>query len=463
MPKFPKVSVPRVRFAFFIPRFLSGLTVLAGFLTALPADAHWNTQARSQFNRLERAVSQYGNDELGGIRGAAAVELGSLFRSFHFRKWHVRDPANFNSTGNPIELVVSRTGRKVSPLVVFFPGIFGDARSGGSLMVGRQARRARNHTLLLPNPWGSQFQSAYPKFMPGNFEREAQTMVGLISEGIRRIGPERISGIHFVGESYGGFLGAMTARYALESGAFTVESVLSISVPFHIGNAIGALDELADRHRSAYFERGCDPSTQNWTRLVGFMFELVSRPAASDELYGEGETLCSGPIFTYLGFQQPLFHLAKTLHERAPSAEWERRPESEWMERLRFRDFGDIFFERDLDEIVSEDSATLQYWVEKLRAQGVTTLALVAKNDPLNPPPGVGSDNVIDAYPPNDILVLRSGGHLGFRGEPAYRKLLRKQLRAPATAIAIENASDESFDQDLDNDSAPADDGMGED
>ncbi|MBS1963605.1 MAG: hypothetical protein JST04_15430 [Bdellovibrionales bacterium] len=417
----------------------------------------WNAAARRDYAKLEAQMAARKNGELAGVWGAMGVEAGGLLRGLRFKKVEYRNGEDFDPEGKSIEYLVTRTGRKVSPLVVFFPGVFGDARGAGGLLVARQVRRARNHAVILPNPWGENFQNARPRFFPGEFDREAKALGGIVNAAIEFIGPERISEIHFVGESHGGFLAPATAAIINREGKYHVSSVTSISVPFHIGNAVNALDEMADEGEKAYFEGGCKLT---FVRALGFVYEMLRNPKTV-EVYSKDGTPCSKAIFAFMGFEKPLFSLAKKVNERAPSAAWAAEPESYWERKVRFRDLGPLFYGKPTREIVGQASADLGTWLNAARAEGVRTLALVAKDDPLNPPPEIGSFKVIGSYDPRDILVLSKGGHLGFRGSRFYRKIVRDQFKiavnAPPTA-AVDGTSAEAPDDALDNDVRPAND-----
>lgn len=426
--------------------FLAGFFPLLSLFWSSSVRADWNPDARRDFARLEKRMENRKNGEIDGIIGAAAVEMGGLIRTMRFRRNYYRNDVDYEKDGQPLEYLVTRTGRKVSPLVVYFPGVFGDAKNSGSLMAGRQFRRARDHVILLPNPWGQNFQNAHPKFMPGDFNREAKAMLDVINEGIRFIGKDRISEIHFYGESYGGFLATATAHAMNSQGFYHVKTVASVSVPYHIGNAIAVLDGLADRDENAYFDGGCALTMNHLFEIVGFVYELIATPRTS-EIYGRHGMACSSAIFSYSGFEQPLFQLSKSLAARSRSAEWLSKPESYWERKIRFRVFGEMFFGTSIDKILSKNSATLSYWLKKIRGEGTQPLALIANDDPLNPPPGVGSHKVINSYAPNEILVLSQGGHLGFRGNNCFKRLLRDQYRFTAP----EDDSDQP-DNALDND-----------
>jgi pimeloyl-ACP methyl ester carboxylesterase len=430
--------------------FLFSVSILGVFSPS--ADAHWKPAALRQYEKLGEQLKRVKNDELQAIRGSAKVDVSAPIRSLRFRRIDYRDPEVFSNSDTSPHYLMSRTGRKVSPLVVFFPGVFGDPMSGGAVMVGRQLRRARNHVVVLPNPWGSVFQSAHPTFMPGDFEAEARAMVGMVNDAIRRIGPERISRVEFLGESYGGFLAPVTAAVVAKSGDFRVESVTSISVPYHIGNAIRAIDTMADESEKAFFELGCGSRVKNAFRLVGFAYELLLRRKGT-ETYARGATGCSQAIFVYFGFQQPLYALAEDLSRRTNRTDWLHEPGVVWRRKLRFRDFGNLFFGKDTIEIISQDTANLAYWTKLLNQAGIETRALVAANDPLNPPPGVGIRRVVLSYAKEELLVLPTGGHLGFRGERHYRLLLRAQFNARDEGPSSFEA-EEGPDGDLDDSAA---------
>jgi pimeloyl-ACP methyl ester carboxylesterase len=435
--------------------FLSLISISGAF--AHDANAGWKPAAVRQFRKLDEKVRKSENDELQAIRSSAKVDLSAPLRSLRFRKEEYRDAETFGPGGEEAYYLYSRTGRKVSPLVIFFPGVFGNPMSGGSLMVGRQLRRARNHVVILPNPWGSVFQKARPNFMPGDFEAEARAMVRMAKHAIDRIGRDRISRVEFFGESYGGFLAPVTAAILSKSGDFDVRSVTSVSVPYHVGNAIRAIDTMADESEDEFFEGGCRWKVQGIFRLVGFVYELLLNRKDS-ETYARKTVGCSRAIFAYVGFQQPLYALAEDLSRRTRNEKWPEDPGDEWRRKLRFRDFGNLFFGKNTIQMISRDSANLGYWTDLLNRRGIATRALVAKNDPLNPPPGVGVQRVVLSYKKDDLLVLSSGGHLGFRGEGHYRRLIRAQYNARNEG----QNHDETEGPDEDFDNSPAA-GTGED
>jgi predicted alpha/beta-fold hydrolase len=425
--------------------------------------AGWSPKAFSDYEKLEEKTAGRTNGELAGVWGGIGVDLAGILRSFRFRRNEYRNEVDYAPDGAPITYLVSRTSRKVSPLAVYFSGIFGDATGSGALQVGRQLRRARNHVVMLPNPWGNDFQAAHPNFMPGDFDREARAMADLLKDAIHFIGPDRISDIHFYGESYGGFLGPATAAYLNREGKYHVKSVTSVSVPYQIGNAVDALDQMADQSETAYFDHGCESAMHNFFRLIGFAFELLEDPHHSD-VYSKEGTGCSQSVFAYMAFEQPLVNLGKNLNARKPSAVWATKNEAFWNRKLRFRDIGNLFFGVSSESVVGRDSANLAYWIDQLRGQGTKTLALIAKDDPLNPAPGIGSYKVMAAYTPAEVLILSKGSHLGFRGNRFYTKLIRDQFRAgdvdQTVNLDTEAADTSAPDDSLDNDPAPPVDGL---
>lgn len=415
-------------------------------LIATSASAEWTPRARLDYSGLEKEMSARSNGQLAGIWGSAAVYIGAALRKVRFRR-------NTHSSG--VEYLVSRTGRKTSPLVVFFPGAFGDATSAGGLMVARQVRRSRNHVVILPNPWGENFQTSRPRFMPGDFESEARAMLEIVEAAIDFIGRERISGIHFIGESYGGFLAPATAHAMNRRGSYKVKSVMSISVPFQVGNAVDVIDRMSDQNEASYFDGGCRQVLVDFFRRIGFVFELIVHPNRN-EFYAKECIACSDGIFAYQAFQQPLFELGKSLQARIPSPKWAANSESYWLRKMRFRDLSEVFYGISIDDIVTRDSANLAYWLTLIREEGTRPLALFALDDPLNPPPGVGRYEVIPPFRPDEALVLTRGGHLGFRGSSGYRKILRHQYRlSPASGASADQPDDA-----LDNDPAAAGDGL---
>ena len=414
---------------------------------AAPGGTEWSVAARRDFAALERRMEARPNGKLSGAWGSFGVEIGGRLRSKRFKHRFFKYDPEFQAEAPPIEYLVSRTGRSVSPLVIYFPGVFGDATSAGGLLAARMFRRARNHVVVLPNPWSRDFQAARPKFMPGQFDHEAAVMVEMIRDAIAFIGPERISELHFFGESYGGFLAPATAKAYNESGFGHVKSVTSVSVPYQIGNAIEVLDRLSDRQEANYFDKGCGVQAKNFFNLVGFVYQMIVNPNR-DEIYTRDGTPCSAALFSYVAFEQPLYRMAKEVNERAHFPAWEAHPDSYWMRKARFQTIGPIFYDAPIESILGASSANLAYWVDSARGQGTSTLALIAKDDPLNPPPGVGSYEVIDAYEPAEILVLSKGGHLGFRGTKEYRRLLRDRYRDAQVAPEDANAPDYSLDND---------------
>jgi pimeloyl-ACP methyl ester carboxylesterase len=394
-------------------------------------DFVWNADAKRDFSKLEDRMKHRPNAELSAIWSAGGIGVGGVFRAGRFRRRGYGNDVDYFPSGKPIEYLVTRTGRQVSPLVVYFPGVFSDATDSGALLAARQLRRARNHVVILPNPWGKNFQSAQPRFLPGEFDREGRAMAEIIHDAIRFIGSHRISEIRFFGESYGGFLAAVTAHFLntehqLDEVPYHVSVVTSISPPFQFGNAVFSLDRMADLNEKNYFDEGCRRKTSRLLGIVGFAFQMLAKPDR-DEIYTRDGVPCSDAIFSYSAFEQPLYKMMTGINARTPIPGWDSRSESDWSRKIRFHDIGPLLYGMPSDRIMSQDAASLSFWIDLIRGEGTGSIALEAKDDPLNAPNGPYP--AVNPYRADEFLMLPHGGHLGFRGYAPYRRLIRDTFK----------------------------------
>ena len=142
-----------------------------------------------------------------------------------------------------------------APLMVYIPGMFSSYDNVTVMTVLKSAVNSGYHTLALPNVWNIDFIDSRTTFMPGNFIKEAESVIGII-HSIKNtyIGREHISSGILIGESYGAFLSSVVvAMDSRSSQAMFDNGVMLIHPPLNILDGLHRIDGILQANSDDLF------------------------------------------------------------------------------------------------------------------------------------------------------------------------------------------------------------------
>lgn len=326
----------------------------------------------------------------------------------------------------PLKMALQRDedGRPIKAPVVFgIPGAFNNLDSGMSKQFTDNFSKMGYHTIIFPNPWGTQYIKNRPFAPTGSVEHEGRALYqamrkvhqGLNSQGLI---DERVD---LFGVSYGGFLSVMIdAIDAESSNPILTGDITSVSPPFNLGVTLNQLDSLigqtqpfigiglfqtlkkglslclADSNRDVDSKK--IKNARGLTIGAGFHADLINSLKAYDKAWN----LRSIP-HSFWGSYSPVF----------------RR----WMKRMSFTRYYKTYAPRALDKIRSE-KGDLYYWLDKAQQAGsLKTRIMLSNDDFLN-----DNENWPDRAYGEETVALSNGGHYGFRSLRWYELFQKKVL-----------------------------------
>jgi hypothetical protein len=326
-----------------------------------------------------------------------------------------------------------------APLAIFLPGTFGNLNEVMGNRWLDSLTRLGYHVVAFPNPFGTDFVSEIPISKLGTVTNEAENLYGVVREVFKKL--RLLHGLNgtvrLIGISLGGFftsvLGALDAEHP--NPIFTTDMTI-MAPPFHIGRGIDRLDALVDELRDPFQEMGLIKMYLKFRRACNL--EDPTNPG--QEVLTDAKGLVAFPGF-YKGLMKSVKAYDKVRNlNYVPS---EKKAYQEWKNRFKFSTYY-----KDLNQegrkIILSKKGHLYYWISRAQAAGFPNIRVLTTTDdffndsgvwgsiednPLKDGMGGIYDLMLNEYEwdriQKDIIVLKYGGHYGFRGNPWFENFIR--------------------------------------
>lgn len=338
--------------------------------------------------------------------------------------WNVRTD-RFEAGTLPVKVGFQRNREgkiMAAPVMFVIPGAFNNLDHKQPRRLLNDFTRLGYHTVVFPNPWGTQYISKAPNQATGMIKEEGISIYEVMRKLHRRFtrlgiikGETKLFGV-----SYGAFLSSMIGGMdAIHQEPIVTGSVTMVSPPFNMKRALTRLDELLDRNRTFF---GLD------LVRIAAKFLTICRFDDQSEM-GQDHLQDAEGLATGMGFHEELIASLLTYEEakglnRIPHR-WlgDLSPVyRHWKRQMTFNKYFEEYTPEAL-EFVNSEEADLYYWIELARAQGKKDMrVLVAKDDFLN-------DHDFWAQSGVETILLPTGGHYGFRGLHWFHQFLKKTFR----------------------------------
>jgi hypothetical protein len=395
---------------------ISGIAVVSRTSTAR---AEWSPSALRWAERFGDGPVLF-DSEAATVWGAVNAERYQPYR-IRYEDWELPSK-EFQTRALPVLAAPRKGGQDylIAPLMIILPGVFSSADSAGSLRLLRLFSARGFHAVAIANAWSSQYLAHLPLANPGDMEDEAKIVLRAIRSIIHKIGKQNIAGVYLAGESYGAFLGAITANID----AFSPEPVIDqqitlMSPPLQMGLAIQNLDRGIDQTQALY-ENEC---YGNW-ETFSFAWELWF--AESEASFSPELKKCC-PALVMNTFQGSLRESAELMNETkelglVPSPEIDPEAYLAWRRSLRFQSFEETFTPENLGKIWGPQGS-LAFWLSTTPLSYRKRIQVIsAEDDFLNVGASWQQPGVVG---PKSLILLPWGGHTGFEGLSAFDQLLK--------------------------------------
>jgi hypothetical protein len=290
-------------------------------------------------------------------------------------------------------------------LIVILPGIFKSAFDGNELANAEDFYRQGYHVLLLSNPWSLDSIGNNPTVKPGDIVNEGKWVLATIQQlmATHDLSSQYISSISIYGESYGGFLGSVVAGEDDPKNPLITGKVMLASPPISMTTALTKLDSIVDD--TASIESEC---AANKLKIGIAFFKANSQASLSPNSVQCAEWLVAST------FNQSLYQSMSAIQKTTLNV-----PEGPFQTRFQY------YLENFVPEVnamcATTAKCTLGFWISQAASNGKNEIQIVAaKDDFLNA--GQSWDPIAQllANPPDQLILLDWGGHLGYTASTLY-------------------------------------------
>ncbi len=306
---------------------------------------------------------------------------------------------------------------KLKPLVVIFPGTFGDESNGQSISIARIYVRKNYHVLSMANPLAPSYIKAKLRVAPLDLPHQAVLFSKAIELAIHKVGAANISSIHFIGVSYGAFLATVVASLNGKIAQLPIKTLSLVSPPLHFGKAIQRLDNMLDRSQEVW-------DSQLERKLPwGDLWQLLTNNASI--FIPEAFHYRAEAIFSHLGFRIQAADAFETFNRiwKLSMIPTSQREKKQWRDRLRiFKEVG-RFSPRGAAFLNSKKLSDFGYWIAKVKQLGIANVSIISSlDDPLNDSKDWSTNSFANLK--NETFLLKKGGHCGFLKHKLFKSAL---------------------------------------
>ena len=320
----------------------------------------------------------------------------------------------------PVKVGIQTVDEKIkrAPLFFYIPGAFSNLDDKQNRQWMHSLTQQGYHTVVFPNPWGTDFISRESKSPIGFVTTEAQ----IIYDAMRYVyqkaqingmlsGPVRVAGV-----SYGGFLATMVAALDAEHPQPIInKDATAVAPPYDMGITMDHLDAALNDMREGFAEIGLASKAWKFARFCRLKNESQMKPKHYQDAKG---------LVAYSGFHDTLVDsvvLYDELRDINAIPDRDKGKKSDkfkaWRKGFTYNEYFDRYAPG-ARQLMKNQVGKLMHWVKRAKAgNGAKIRLLTADDDFLN---------VIGAFDQQaeKMILLRDGGHYGYRGDQWYFKFL---------------------------------------
>lgn len=305
-----------------------------------------------------------------------------------------------------------------APLAFYIPGAFNNLSSRQPKRWMDELTQRGYHTVVFPNPWGTQFIKEKSHEAVGHVLNEGKAIYDSMRDVFSRLdendlilGPVRLLGV-----SYGGFLTAMISAWDAEN----PEPILSMdstimSPPFQLGETLDRLDQ--------YLDATADPFNGMNIASKLLKFRNFCKKESQSELE-EGQLHEAMGLVSYVGFHDMMVNSVKVFdkvkgYDKIPDRHLGSLSPKfrKWKKEFNFNGYIDTY-DSSIRDLLKSEKGTLKYWVQRASDAGYNRVrVLVAVDDFLN-------DGSKWDGPKEKLITLPDGGHYGYRHLDWYESFI---------------------------------------
>ena len=383
--------------------------------------------------------------------------LSSLTGTCHFTESFAKEPPVRVETWNmpttmmekgalPILVGLQRDeNSKViqAPLIFYIPGSFVNLEDSQPKRWMAEFTSLGYHTVVFPNPWGTQFVEQIPRGKLGSIAWEATLLFKILKDVHTRLNAEKVlSGpVRLAGVSSGGFFSSAVSSMDAESHQPILSEATLISPPVHFGRTPDRLDELIENSRDPY---------QDMFRLKLYWKYRNLCSIDSDENVSKDELDDAAGIAVFAGFYEELINSVRA-YDRVKGIDavprgffnWLNPEYKQWRSSFSFERYFNEY-NPESKELVQGKTGHIYYWISRAYKAGFANFRILTTTDDflndvslwagydenplrisLKSKYGVLDDRKAWEKISDDVLVLQNGGHYGFRGSPWFSAFIR--------------------------------------
>ena len=339
--------------------------------------------------------------------------VATLWGAFHrFKQWtnnqgdvlQIKSP-HFRS--GEIEIYFSEQ-KKMAPLFVFMPGIFGRLNKGLTPQMIDRLESMGGHVLVVPNLLSTEYMRAHPLYGSDPFALERQVMDETVSFALTKLG-KKVSTVHVLAESLGTAVASAWVAWDREHDK-RLSSLTMLWPPLNLAVAMKNFDQIVNDYQKA--AESCGMIEKLW--VVGREFLMKEYP----EKLTPREKECLGVIVLHDGFMRG------TKRSWNAHAEADHRKEKE---PTSFEDFFQKYRSELWNLIKNQDERTqLAHWMKVIRKDEKFQLRIMtSQNDFLNRHQSWDEFKKKFYMSDDELLILPWGGHSGPIGMKQFTELLK--------------------------------------
>jgi hypothetical protein len=384
--------------------------IIAFYLSSLSLSAAWDSKLVSYAKKFESKFKHTYLDTLHGVCGLSSYKKSKI--NGKIEKLKIKIPTYFKDDLEA-SLVVQRDGKleKKAPLIIVFPGSFTNLDEDQAIMWMQLFSKLGYHTLLLPNPWSTDFIKSETNFLLGDFLNEAESLA-FASKKVYRDLQERdllsTSQIQIFGLSHGAFI-ASIVNYQFAKEKLNVAHATLVSPALNLNDSFHILDQHIEDSIEIERDRSFLGSIINFLKIC--------KSESIEEL--SPKNISASKYLTAIeGFQKDLATslIAYDDIKELNIVPLDQAKKKKWKKNLKYSEFFKSFAPELLPLYKSEKSQ-IEYWTEKTQKLGKKNVRiLVSDNDFINKNKKLRSST--------SILYLKGGGHFGFCSSPWFEKFL---------------------------------------
>lgn len=305
-----------------------------------------------------------------------------------------------------------------APLFFYIPGAFSNLDDKQNRQWMHSLTQQGYHTVVFPNPWGTDFIARKPKSPIGYITTEAQIIYDAMRfvyqkaqvEGMLS-GPVRVAGV-----SYGGFLSTMVTVLDAEHNKPIINlDTTAVAPPYDMGITMDHLDSALDDMREDFAEIGLAAKAWKFARFCRLKDESEMKPIHYHDAKG---------LVAYSGFHDTLTD-SVILYDKIraidaiPDRDKGKKSDQfkNWRKNFNYGQYFDTYAPG-ARKMMKDQFGKLMHWVDRAKAGNGAKIRLITADDDFLNNIGAFDQEV------KKMILLKDGGHYGYRGNEWFFKFL---------------------------------------